>query len=216
MTKGKGRRQNKTGRSETEGRHVRLEYWLLEHPAFLVLSANAKVTAIYMAKLFNGSNNGRIAFGVRSQCHIRVNGKDSGFKPFGLSKGRIHRALIELEGAGFIVCTRPATFDQKRLMKEWRLTWLANPGQSATKEFGPATGPKIQKLVPQVGQTPPLQSLQWSYSERRDGENGGYRPTDAPIVQSDSSMCGTHLSTRGTGGEGGIVIELPQDQNTPN
>jgi hypothetical protein len=65
MTK-RGRRHNNAGRSEGEARHIRLDYWIMETDAWLALSANAKVLLIVMAKRFNGRNNGRIAFGVRS------------------------------------------------------------------------------------------------------------------------------------------------------
>src|SRR4051812_23502849 len=95
----RGRGRDKQGRSDGEARHIRLDYWMLEHPAFLALTPNAKVTLLAMLKRFNGRNNGRIAFGVRSGIFVPVNGKELAEKPFGLSRFQIGRALAELEAA---------------------------------------------------------------------------------------------------------------------
>src|SRR6185312_11483343 len=147
----KGRGQDKTGRSEVVPRFVQLEHWLLDHPAALDLSGDAFKVMVYMARRFNGYNNGKVGFGVRSGCVIKINGTASITKPiFPIVRrkpggrgqpphSRMKRALDELEAAGFIVCTQPATFNQKRLSREWRLAWLptGTPERpvGATKEF---------------------------------------------------------------------------------
>jgi hypothetical protein len=126
-------------------RFVQLEHWLLDHPSVLALSGDTFKVMVYLAKRFNGHNNGVVGFGVRSGCTIRVSGTESICKPiFPLKlprrraqasrrprannelvvQGKIKRALDELEAADFIVCTQPATFHQKRMAREWRLTWL--------------------------------------------------------------------------------------------
>lgn len=162
----KGRRHDSSGRSSGAARHVRLEYWLLEHPSFLTLSANAKVVLIYLAKRFNGFNNGQVGFGCRAGCLVPVGGGQHVERGIGLSRPQVTRALVELAGAGFIVCTKAATFDQKRLTREWRLTWLpsgANSERPPTKEF--ASLPAGQNLKPRLtGATNPgLQVLQRAY-----------------------------------------------------
>lgn len=162
----KGRRHDRTGRSESAPRFVRLEFWLLEHPNFLVLSSNAKVVLIYLAKRFNGFNNGQIGFGWRAGCFIQVNGKEHQERSFGLSRYQIGRALDELEGAGFIICTKTATFDQKRLAREWRLTWLPsgpNAERPPTKEFASITPDQNLKRRCTGASSPPLQVRQRAY-----------------------------------------------------
>jgi hypothetical protein len=135
MGNGKGRRANKTGRSG-DHRFVQLDYWILESPAFLALSPNAKVVLLFMLKRYNGSNNGKIGFGVRSGCFVPLRGTGELVdRPFGVSRSNVHRALKELLDAGFIRCAQPSTFDQKRHTREWRLTWLPCNGQPATKDF---------------------------------------------------------------------------------
>ena len=130
-----GRRANETGRSEGEPRFLQTPYWVMETPAWLSISANCKVTLLAVAKRFNGRNNGKIAFGVRSGIFVPIGGRELAERPFGLSRFQIGRALAEAEAAGFLVCTQDATFGQKRLMREWRLTWLSCGDKPPTKEF---------------------------------------------------------------------------------
>ena len=163
MGKSKGRRTNKTGRS-SGARFIQLEYWILECPAFLALSANAKIVLLFMLKRYDGNNNGKIGFGVRSGCFVPKQGTGELVdRPIGISRSNKHRALNELNAAGFIRCTQPATFDQKRLTREWRLTWLPCNGQLPTKDFvpqpatekaepSPANGTIEPTTVPQAGQ----------------------------------------------------------------
>jgi hypothetical protein len=130
------RRANATGRSEGLPRFVQLPFWLLESPAFLALSSSAKCTLLFLTKRFNGVNNGHIGFGVRSGCFIPLPGSGELVdRPIGLAKSAIARSLKALEAAGFIRCTKDATFDQKRLTREWRLTWIQCSGCPATKDF---------------------------------------------------------------------------------
>lgn len=196
----RGRRQNQTGRSEGEARHIRLDYWMLEHPAFLALSPNAKVTLLFMLKRYDGTNNGKIGFGVRSGCFVPKQGTGELLnRPFGVSRSNIGRALTELESAGFIACTQPATFNQKRLTREWRLTWLVCNGRPPTREFASLDQPQKTKPSPTGGTMGQIQS------HGRDYENGGrakiipYSPTGGTIAQLHSPTGGTHLVTRGVG-----------------
>jgi hypothetical protein len=199
----KGRRQNQKGRSETGTRFIQLEYWLLEHPNFLALSPNAKVCLLAIAKRYNGANNGRIAFGVRSGIFVPINGKELVEKPFGLSRFQIGRALGELEEAGLIVCTQGASFDQKRLMREWRLTWLPSGAKNehrATKEFASFNPAEKQNPGALVHIPPTLQERQCSYEMEPISPYDLYRCTSAPIANSHRSTSAHHLVTMGCGG----------------
>jgi hypothetical protein len=155
MGNGKGRRANKTGRSGG-ARFIQLEYWILECAAFLALSPNAKVVLLFMLKRYDGGNNGKIGFGVRSGCFAPQQGTGKLVdRPIGLSRSNVHRALNELVVAGFIRCTQPATFDQKRMTREWRLTWLSCNGQPATKDFVRQQSPKKTETSPVHGTVSP-------------------------------------------------------------
>jgi hypothetical protein len=204
-----GRRANRTGRSEGGVRYVRLEYWLLDHPNFLALSANAKVVAIYMAKRFNGFNNGQIGFGWRGGCLVPINGKENQERSFGLSRHQIGRALDELEAAGFIVCTKGATFDQKRLTREWRLTWLPSGPKSerpASKEFAGLSPSRNLKARCTGASNPPLQVHQRTYEMEPISPSDQYRCTSAPIAKSHRCTSAPHILYQGVGA--GTVIPL--------
>lgn len=120
---------------------MKIPYWVLETEAALSISPPAFKALVYLLKRFNGINNGRIAFGARSGCFLREPGnKVLVDRPFGLAPSTIGDALYELEKAGFIRCTRESSFDQKRLVREWRITWLNCGNELPTKEFATATG----------------------------------------------------------------------------
>jgi hypothetical protein len=208
-----GRSVDKSGRSEGEARHVRLDYWLLDHPNFLALSANAKVVMIYMAKRFNGFNNNQIGFGWRAGCLVPVNAKEHAERSFGLSRHQIGRALDELEAAKFIVCTKAATFDQKRLTREWRLTWLpmgSRGEKPATKEFASLSPSRNLKARCTGASNPPLQVHQRTYDLEPFAPSDHYRCTSAPIGNSHRCTSAPHLITMGCGGE---VIQLRQGKS---
>jgi len=136
MPKRRPRKPNATGRTEDPLRFVQLDYWILETEAARNLSGTGFKVLIYVLKRFNGRNNGKIAFGVRSGSYGRLPGKPALIEmDIGLSKSRVAEALHELEMAGFLHCTQESSFDQKKLVKEWRLTWLPCGGVPATKDF---------------------------------------------------------------------------------
>jgi hypothetical protein len=187
-----------------------LEFWLLEHPNFLALSANAKVVMLYMAKRFNGFNNGQIGFGWRGGCLVAVNGRENVEKPFGLSRHQIGRALDELDAAQFIVCTKAATFDQKRLTREWRLAWLPsgpNSERPATREFASLSTSQNLKARCTGASNPPLQVHQRAYDMEPIAPSDAYRCTSAPIANSHRCTSAPHIITMGSGG---VVIPLRQ------
>lgn len=131
-----GRKVNKAGRSEGEPRFLQLPFWMMESAAFLALTPAEICALLFLAKRYNGSNNGKIGFGVRSGCFVPKQGTAAlEDKPIPLARSGIARALETLEAFGFAACTKPATFDQKRETREWRLTWLPTFGEAATREF---------------------------------------------------------------------------------
>ena len=156
MGKRSGRRVGKDGRSDGEPRFIQVQYWILETPAFLALSPRATRALLFMLKRFNGTNNGKIAFGVRSGCFMRPQGSSQLDDRPVLSKSEMGRALRELQAAGFIRCTQEATFDQKRLTREWRLTWLPCNGQPPTKEFAGERRPSNSETSPTGGPMGPI------------------------------------------------------------
>lgn len=173
----RNRGANRRGRSEGEPRFIQIPYWVMETPAFLALSPNGTRALLFLVKRFNGVNNGKICFGVRSGCFVKPPGQaDLVDRPI-LAKGQVQRALAELQAAGFIRCTKEATFNQKKLTREWRITWLPCDGKPATKEFAgqnlkpsPMGGPIDPNTVPLVDLSPtqngvvvPLQSHRRAY-----------------------------------------------------
>jgi hypothetical protein len=212
---GKGRGCDAQGRSETAPRFVQLEHWFLDHPAVLRLSGDAFKVMVYMHKRFTGYNNGVIGFGTRSGCTVKVNGKESVCKDIlphkgradrsGKSvQGRVRRALKELEAAGFIVCTKESTFDQKRRAREWRLTWIytGSPERPtpATREY--AQPRPAENLKPSVMHEPipPLQSHARTYDRNSADQISSYSVTHEPIAHSHRFTHDAHLVTRGSGG----------------
>lgn len=212
----RGRRTDKQGRSEGEGRFVQLPYWLLETPAWLSLSANSKVTLVIIAKRYNGSNNGRIAFGVRSGVFLPTNGKDLAEVSFGLSRDQIGRAIRELMKAGFVVCTQEASFDQKRLVREWRLTWLSSGTASQhapTKDFARLLkGQNLEASRTGAPNPPPTVALVHPTRAEND-KNGPYSRMGATMGESDSRAGATHLVYQGAGE---IAAALPRITATPS
>jgi hypothetical protein len=145
MTRRFGRGLTKGGRSDKDARFVQLPYWVMETSAFLALSTSAVCALLFMVKRFNGFNNGKIAFGVRSGCYLKPQGRPNDLvEQQVLSRSEMARALKSLEAAGFIRCTKDATFHQKRLTREWRITWLPCDGKAPTKDF--AVQPRERNL----------------------------------------------------------------------
>ena len=132
----RARRADATGRSKGSDRFVSLPYWLLESEAARHLPGSAFKVLVYLIKRFHGTNNGQLGFGTRSGCLIwstEIRGYVD--ESIALSKSHTAQALRVLEEIGFIECMKPSSFGQKRLVREWRLTWLAHDGQPPTREF---------------------------------------------------------------------------------
>lgn len=141
------RKANKTGRSNGEGRHVRLYHWMLESAAWKSLKAIDRAIYIEVCQRFNGANNGFIAYSIREAA-----------ASFDIGKSTAARSLERLAERGFIVATVAGSFGYKvRHSTRWRLTEHPSAdGELPSKEFMrwspsvPVVGPKKQKPVPVV------------------------------------------------------------------
>lgn len=91
---------------------VQLRLALLDCPAWRALTAQERTVYVHLAKRYNGSNNGWLAFSVRDaaeECSI--------------SKNTAARAFLRLEELGFVDCVTPGGFSRKTPhAAEWRLT----------------------------------------------------------------------------------------------
>jgi hypothetical protein len=143
-------RLRRTGRNDSEGRHVRLDHYLLKSIAWQSLDAVARAIYVEVKFRYNGSNNGRIPYSIREAADALGIGKTTAAKGF--------RAL---QVTGFLVAETRGHFDRKmRHASEWRLTEAACglTGALATREFTrwqPPPGSKTQKPVPVRGPTVP-------------------------------------------------------------
>lgn len=131
-----GRPKNRKGRSLFGHPHIEIPHYVLDSEIFRTLPSSWVKVLLYVIKRYNGSNNGKIAFGARSGCFVRHRGIVIDVD-IGMSKSSVASALRGLEKCGFLVCTQEASFDQKRLVKEWRITWLRDnfTGEIPTKDF---------------------------------------------------------------------------------
>lgn len=93
-------------------RHVRLYHWVTDTPAWRDLDAVARCAYVEMLRRYNGSNNGRIGFGVRCMGEA-----------LNVAPKTAARALRALEAHGFIVTVKRGAFSRKvKHASEYRLT----------------------------------------------------------------------------------------------
>jgi len=111
--------------------HLRLYNWMTETRAYVALSSSEKCILWELMRRYDGNNNGKISFGGQDGRHAK------------LSRDLTEKALIKIEGAGFIVETEPAIPHLKRPRK-WRLTMYPADGKPATKDFMKAGSAALQ------------------------------------------------------------------------
>jgi hypothetical protein len=140
------RKHDRTGRGTHDFRHVRLYDYLLTSSAWLSLSCQSRSLLIEIARLYDGTNNGRIALSVRvaaQRCRI--------------AKDTASRAFQELEDRAFIECVKRGAYSLKtRHASEWRITWRRCDvtGQLPTNPFK-WWGREKQNTVPNYSATVP-------------------------------------------------------------
>jgi hypothetical protein len=131
---------NRTGRARKAPRHVRLYYWMTNAPAWHDMGALERAIYSEIAKRYDGSNNGRIGYSIRTAAG-----------EFRVGLATVHRAFQSLVGHGFLVAMQKGGFSLKRRhATEWRLTEFPCDvtHNIASKDFmrwQPA--PKIQNTV---------------------------------------------------------------------
>jgi hypothetical protein len=116
-----GRGADAKGHSKRTARHVQVMTFLMESAAWRSLPPAPRALFFEVLRRYNGVNNGRIGLGVREA------GRELHIKP--QTAGTAFRALVE---RGFLVETQGASFHQKKLTREWRIT---------CKPMGPADAP---------------------------------------------------------------------------
>jgi hypothetical protein len=103
---------NKTGRSSKALRHVRLYHWMTDSPAWHDLTALERAIYADIAKLYDGANNGKIWYSVRTAAD-----------EFKVGKSTAWRAIQRLIEHGFLVQMKRGAFSLKQKhATEWRLT----------------------------------------------------------------------------------------------
>jgi len=133
----RGRKADKTGRSNGDSRHVRLHHWLLQTAAYRSLSPAARSLLVELYALYNGENNGDLFLSVR-EAAARIN----------VSPPTASRSFTEMKERGFIRENKPGSFHLKiRHATSWVLTEYGHGGQLATKDFTRWEAPKIQNPV---------------------------------------------------------------------
>jgi hypothetical protein len=133
---------------DKDSRHVRLYHWFLKSDAWRSLSPIERALYVEIVTRYNGSNNGRIGFGVRDAA-----------KGLHISKAGAARAFAGLQVCGFIVATKRSAFNIKtKMATEWRLTEFCSDidGAFATKDFMKWVPPEKQNTVPLVRPSVPL------------------------------------------------------------
>lgn len=120
MPGGSAMKPDKKGRSQTT-RFARLDHGLLTSPAYRSLSPNARSLLIELAMMENSKNNGELFLSVRDAAD-RMGIADH---------HAVTKAFDELEGMGFIACTKDAHFAVKAgsgsRARCWRITWQSTP-----------------------------------------------------------------------------------------
>ena len=108
-------KSNRTGRSSrTLSPFIAMERYILDSPAWLSLLPVERCTYWELLRLYNGSNNGRVALSARSLTErLRI------------SRATAARAFVVLVERGFVEAVRQGGFNLKsgeRRATEWRLT----------------------------------------------------------------------------------------------
>jgi len=116
------------GRSTGTKPFVMLHNWIFDCPAYRSLKPGPRAVLWELIRRYNGSNNGRIAYGARDMARA-VDVAD---------RQTIASYERELEAKGFIKAVRRGGFSVKvsdRRVTEWALTWEKLGDELPTKEF---------------------------------------------------------------------------------
>lgn len=125
------RRRAKTlrnGRNSGSTAFLMLDYYIFDCPAYRTMKPGPRALLNELIRRHNGTNNGRIGFGVRAAAEALCVSKDTA------------SAYFETLGErGFIALARPGGFNMKepqsRRATEWRLTWIKTDCTTAKRDF---------------------------------------------------------------------------------
>lgn len=120
---GKGRGQDRGGRSKGGVQYWHFPYAMARHPKFRGLSGHAVKVLIELRIRFNGGNNGRLSLSAREAC-----------EQLGMGRSTFVGAIRDLVAAGFVERVRQGTFT-KGDASEYRITFLAMGTKPATDEW---------------------------------------------------------------------------------
>ncbi|MFQ3665576.1 MAG: hypothetical protein SNJ79_06010 [Sphingomonadaceae bacterium] len=115
----RGRGTDRRGRSKRCGKFVMLPHKLMDSGAWRGLSAGGRCLLMEIARGYNGSNNGAIAWSCKALAQ-RLNA----------SPTSVTKWLREAQKSGLLECVRRGAFQQKATLNgegrasEWRLMWL--------------------------------------------------------------------------------------------
>jgi hypothetical protein len=165
---------------------VMLPHYMLDNAAWKSLSLAARAALVELHRLYNGTNNGRLAMPARDLA-----------ARLGCSKTHAARVLIELEETGFIRPEKIGTFKQHgRIATEYALTLELNnvTGEPPTKAFMKWRAPRSHRpdtTVPFSGGHGPAGGTQAtklrvaSHIGDRETQNGMFhRPTGGTHIES--------------------------------
>ncbi len=121
----RGRGFDHTGRSTKPDRFVKLPHWMLNSAAWQATRCVERALLVELLALYNGFNNGEIAFSVR-QAALTLH----------VAKDTAQKAFRGLEEKGFIRRTRRGSFRIKfRHASLWEITLHPLGDELATKNF---------------------------------------------------------------------------------
>jgi hypothetical protein len=142
----RGGKANKTGRTPHGPSFTQLFHYMTDSPAWRSLTPAESRVYFELARIYNGANNGRLGFSVRSaadRCNI--------------SKTTAVRCFQTLQQRGFIYCQTEGGFSRKtRHAAEWRLNCFRCDVTAAlpSKEFMKwRPDPEAVKLGTNLGST---------------------------------------------------------------
>ena len=102
-----------------------LDHRLIDSAAWADLGGTAAKLLLYLARLYNGANNGDLCLAERAAADA-----------IGVRRGAAAAAFDELEAHGFIVATRRGAFQVKvRVATSWRLTFHPTSTAAATHDY---------------------------------------------------------------------------------
>jgi len=106
--------KGKSKKPPFKGRFFQMPHVVYDSEPYHLLGLASQAVIMYLLRLYDGSNNGRIGASSRSVASAcRIN-RETAMKAF-----------HELQDKGFIVCQKASAFaDGTRLAPEWRLSFL--------------------------------------------------------------------------------------------